>query len=291
MIRRMNHRFLEACFLRRSVAAVALMGALASARAGWTLTWSDEFNGDSIDTNHWTFERGNGANGWGNRELEYYTARPENAFVRDGLLHIQARQEPLEKFKYTSARMKTHGLFSQRYGRFEFRAKLPSGKGYWPALWLLPAKPVYGGWAASGEIDVMEAKGDDPGTVLGTIHYGGRWPHNTHSNGPEYHFPAGQSAASDFHLYAVDWTTNAIKWSVDGHVYETQTHWWSASNPADLSQRNPFPAPFDQPFYIIMNLAVGGDFDGDPDAGTAFPGEMVVDYVRVYQETGGSAAR
>jgi beta-glucanase (GH16 family) len=183
--------------------------------------------------------------------------------------------------------MKTRGFFSQKYGRFEFRAKLPSGKGYWPALWLMPAKSAYGGWAASGEIDVMEIRGDDPATVLGTIHYGGRSPHNAHSNGPQFHFPPGQSAASDFHVYAVDWTTNAIKWSVDGHVYETQTNWWSASDSADLTRRNPYPAPFDQPFYIILNLAIGGNFDGNPDAATVFPGEMQVDYVRAYQETPG----
>ena len=135
----------------------------------------------------------------------------------------------------------------------------------------------------------MEIRGDDPNMALGTIHYGGAAPHNTHSNGPRYHFPPGQSAA-DFHVYAVDWTTNAIKWSVDGNTYETQTAWWSSSNRENQNDHNPYPAPFDKAFYIIMNLAVGGNFGGNPNATTVFPGEMVVDYVRVYQETASAAS-
>ncbi len=244
------------------------------ARGDWKLVWADEFEGDAIDTNHWTFDIGNGRNsGWGNHELEYYTSRPQNAFVSNGVLHIVAIQERYKGQNFTSARLKTHRLFGKKYGRFEFRARLPRGQGYWPALWLMPCDSVYGGWAASGEIDVMENRGSDPTTVLGTIHFGGQWPKKTQSHGPPFQFRDGGSV-TDFHTYALEWRTNTIEWSIDGQRYETQTNWWTSGEK--------YPAPFDQPFYIIMNLAVGGDFGGNPDAHTSFPGEMQVDYVRVY---------
>jgi len=252
-------------------------------QAGWRLTWSDEFDGSSLDTNHWTFDTGNGNNGWGNNELEYYTARPQNIYVSNGLLHIVAQRESYHGCRYTSAKIRTRGHFSQKYGRFEFRARLPQGKGYWPAFWLLPEDAAYGPWAASGEIDVMENKGANPSNVIGTIHFGGTSPRNTYSKGPSYLFPAGDSV-TNFHLYAVEWTTNAIHWYVDDHLYETQTDWWSSSGPAGAPVRHPYPAPFDQPFFLIINLAVGGKFDGNPDGATVFPGELQVDYVRVYEE-------
>ncbi|MEJ0089859.1 MAG: family 16 glycosylhydrolase [Limisphaerales bacterium] len=242
-------------------------------RADWQLYWSDEFDGNSINANNWTFDIGNGSGGWGNNELEYYTSRPENVYVSDGLLHIVARQESYGGRNYTSAKLKTSGLFSKKYGRFEFRAKLPQGQGYWPALWMMPQNSAYGGWASSGEIDVMENKGRLPANVLGTIHFGGTWPNNVHSSGPSYNFPAGDSV-TNFHTYAVEWTTNAIRWYVDDHLFQTQTSWWSSGGS--------YPAPFDQAFYIIMNLAIGGNFDGNPDGTTIFPQEMQVDYVRVY---------
>jgi len=261
----------------------ALACGVGAAQAGWQLTWSDEFNGSSVDTNHWTFDTGNGNNGWGNNELEYYTARPQNVYVSNGLLHIVARRESYDGGRYTSAKMRTRGRFSQKYGRFEFRARLPQGKGYWPAFWLMPENATYGPWAASGEIDVMENKGAHPSEVLGTIHFGGTFPRNTHSHGLPYIFSAGDSV-TNFHLYAVEWTSNAICWYVDDHLYETQTAWWSSSGPANASVRHPYPVPFNQPFFLIMNLAVGGNFDGNPDGATVFPGEMQVDYVRVYHE-------
>jgi beta-glucanase (GH16 family) len=261
----------------------ALFAGAGEARAGWQLAWSDEFSGNTINTNNWTFDSGNGNGGWGNRELEFYTSRPQNAYVADGMLHIVARKEDYQGKQYTSAKLKTRGLFSRKYGRFEFYARLPEGKGYWPALWMMPENAVYGRWAASGEIDVMENKGVEPGKIFGTIHFGGMSPHNAHSHGPPFHFPPGDSAAN-FHLYAVEWTTNAISWYVDNHLYETQTNWWSSSNPDYPGDHNPYPAPFDQPFYIIMNLAIGGNFGGNPDDTTAFPGEMQVKYVRVYNE-------
>jgi beta-glucanase (GH16 family) len=254
------------------------IASLQQTRAGWQLMWSDDFSGGSLNATNWTFDTGNGNNGWGNRELEFYTTRPENVYVGDGMLHIVARKETFQGKNYTSAKLKTRGLFSQKYGRFEFCARLPQGQGYWPALWMMPEDAVYGHWAASGEIDVMENKGGDPGKIFGTIHYGGTPPHNAHSHGPHFDFPPGDSA-QNFHLYAVEWTSNSISWSVDNHVYETQTNWWSSINGGG---HNPYPAPFDQPFYIIMNLAVGGQFGGNPNDTTLFPGEMQVKYVRVY---------
>src|SRR5262249_11621963 len=154
---------------------------------------------------------------------------------------------------------KTSGLFSKKYGRFEFRARLPQGQGYWPALWMMPQDSVYGGWAASGEIDVMENRGSNSVNVLGTIHFGGLWPNNQQSHGPSHTFTGGDSV-TNFHVYALEWTTNAIKWFVDDKLFETQTSWSSVGGA--------YPAPFNQPFYIIMNLAVGGDFGGNPSTNT-----------------------
>jgi beta-glucanase (GH16 family) len=244
------------------------------AHGGWKLIWSDEFNGNSIDTNHWKFERGND-HGWGNNELEFYTGRPDNAYVSNGVLHIVARSENTNGFAFTSARMKSKGLFAQKYGRFEFRAKFPQGKGYWPALWLMPNDSLYGGWPSCGEIDVVENKGDYPAVVQGTIHYADA--QGVHLQSTDlYTFPQGDGVG-DFHTYLLEWTTNSIGWYVDNQLYETQTNWSTANAP--------YPAPFNQPFYIIMNLAIGGAYDGDPDTNTVFPGEMQVDYIRVYDDT------
>ncbi|MCU0787904.1 MAG: family 16 glycosylhydrolase [Verrucomicrobia bacterium] len=245
--------------------------------ADWQLVWNDEFDGTAVDPARWSFDIGNGCPnlcGWGNNELEYYTSRTENVHVTNGLLHIVARKEvpQYNGYDYTSAKLKTQGLFSKRYGRFEFRARLPQGQGYWPALWMMPLSSEYGGWAASGEIDVMENRGSTPNTVGGTLHYGGSWPANTYS-GASYVLPGG-GTVTDFHTYMLEWSTNSFKWYVDGVLYQTQTSWWSANGA--------YPAPFDKPFYLIMNLAVGGNYGGDPNGTTVFPGELQVDYVRVY---------
>lgn len=256
----------------------------------WSLVWSDEFAGAVLDRSKWTFDLGNGfydANGafvpgWGNSELQYYTDRPENVRVEDGRLLIEARQESYEGAPYTSARLKTKGLFSKAYGRFEVRAKLPAGKGYWPALWMLPEENRYGGWAASGEIDIMEAKGSLPGEVNGTLHYGELWPANKYS-GKTYHFADG-TGFEDFHVYTLEWEPGEFRWYVDGVLYQTQNDWHSRgqNTAADFT----YPAPFDQPFHLLMNLAVGGHYDGNPDGSTLFPKRMEVDYVRVYELTG-----
>jgi beta-glucanase (GH16 family) len=282
-----------------------------SARAdnppGWNLVWADEFTGDELDRSKWDFQIGNGffnydsnqwISGWGNGELQYYTDSTLNTFVREGRLHIRALKESLHNCGYTSARLRTKQrdgttLLARKYGRVEFRAKLPTGKGVWPALWMLPDTEAYGGWAASGEIDILEARGAEPRKILGTIHYGSRWPHNQHAGG-EYLFPEGQSIA-DFHVYAIEWDPGEIRWFVDGHEYSKQNFWWSTSQtngqqgkqPASEKELNPWPAPFDQPFHLVVNVAVGGQFGGPPDRTTPFPATMEIDYVRVYERDGG----
>lgn len=248
----------------------------------WNIVWSDEFNGTSINPQTWTYDIGNNS-GWGNNELEYYTSLSQNSYVSNGLLHIVALNQSYDGFSYTSARMKTYQLFSAQYGRFEFRAKLPTGAGYWPALWMMPENSVYGGWAASGEIDVMENIGTNPTNVFGTIHFGGAYPNQAQSYGPSYNFLPGDSV-TNFHNYLLEWTTNAISWYIDGQLYETQTSWWSSSNPTNTSIQNPYPAPFNEPFYIIMNVAVGGTLGKTPNP-SAFPSQMEVDYVRLYNLT------
>lgn len=278
-----------------------------AAEPEWKLVWSDEFDGDQIDPTKWDFDIGNGfynyeantwINGWGNAELQYYTREADNAFVAEGMLRIRALKESLHGCGFTSARLKTRKrdgspLFNQTYGKFEFRAKLPTGQGVWPALWMLPQNEKYGGWAASGEVDIMEARGQEPSKVLGTLHYGSRWPSNTHTS-EEFLFP-NQGTIADFHLYTLEWEPGEMRWYVDGQHYATQAFWWSCSKsnagggvaPTNAGDLNPWPAPFDQPFYLVMNLAIGGNFVGNPDKSTVFPTEMIVDYVRVYEKVGG----
>lgn len=264
--------------------------------AGMTLIWQDEFNGTQLDTSKWNYELGYyigddpNSWGWGNGELEHYTDSEQNVFVQDGKLNIRALndpksfpQDPNRYAQYSSGKINTKGHFSLQYGRVDFSAKLPTGNGIWPALWMLPEDSVYGAWAASGEIDVMEAKGRLPGTTSGAVHFGGQWPVNKYIAG-EYHFPDGQTFASDFHVYTLIWEEDNFKWYVDGKFFfkVTRDQWYSVAAP-----NNP-NAPFDQPFYIIMNLAIGGHFDGGlaPDPGD-IPATMQVDYVRVYKQSGG----
>ena len=241
----------------------------------WKLVWSDEFDGDSIDMSKWGFEID--GKGGGNGELEYYTDKPENAHIENGHLLITAIKNGTDAegktHKFTSARMTTKGKFSWKYGRFEARIKVPTGRGVWPAFWLMPEDAVYGGWASSGELDIMEEVGDKPDTLFGTIHYGDKWPGNVHT-GDKYVLPTG-ILADDWHVYAVEWEEGEIRWYIDGNLYETQTKWYTKAAP--------FPAPFDQKFFIILNFAVGGAWPGKPSPETPFPQTMDVDYVRVYQ--------
>lgn len=264
--------------------------------AGMTLVWQDEFDGTALDTSKWNYELGYYISddpnswGWGNAELQHYTNSAQNVFLQDGMLNIRALndpksfpQDPSRYAQYSSGRINTKDKFSFQYGRVDFRAKLPTGDGLWPAFWMLPEDAVYGAWAASGEIDVMEAKGRLPGTVSGAVHFGGQWPVNRYIAG-EYHFPAGQTFANDHHVYTLIWEEDDFKWYVDGKFFfkVTRDQWYSVAAP-----NNP-NAPFDQPFYLIMNLAVGGHFDGGrtPDP-SDIPATMQVDYVRVYHPSGG----
>jgi beta-glucanase (GH16 family) len=184
-------------------------------------------------------------------------------------------------------------LFNQCYGKFEFRAKLPTGKGVWPALWMLPQSDKYGTWPSSGEIDVLEARGQEPNKILGTLHFGSRWPANAHKEN-NFILPNNGTIA-DFHTYVIEWEPGEIRWLLDGKQFAAQSFWWSSSKvaankgvqPTKEDDLNAWPAPFDKPFYLVMNVAVGGNFLGNPDNTTLFPAEMLVDYVRVYDKVGG----
>ncbi|MBI2683550.1 MAG: glycoside hydrolase family 16 protein [Acidobacteriales bacterium] len=245
---------------------------------GYTLDWADEFDGPEIDAARWVFEV-NGIGG-GNNELQYYTARPENAFLTDGKLVLRALREEYTGAEgvrqYTSARLRTLGKADWKHGYFEIRANMPCGKGLWPALWLLPAdddpKKPY------AEIDIAEIIGHDPGAVHGTIHSGPPGKANRRET-REFRLKLG-SFCGDFHVFGLEWTAKEITWSVDGHVYQKQKKW--------RSKKDGDPKAFDRPFYLILNVAVGGDWPGPPDASTVFPQQMEVDYVRVYQRGGES---
>lgn len=241
-----------------------------------TLVWSDEFDAAQLDPEVWFFENGDGSQygipGWGNNELQWYLQ--DSAQLRDGMLVITAREESAGGKNYTSARLNTRDRFAFKYGRIEARIRFPAGQGIWPAFWMLPQDNVYGTWAASGEIDIVEAVnlgGTGGNTVFGTIHYGGESPANQFS-GNDYLVPT--DATTDFHTYAFEWDATEMRWYVDDILYSTQNSWSTTGAP--------FPAPFDERFYILFNVAVGGNFPGAPNSATEFPVTMEVDYVRVY---------
>ncbi|MEK5469826.1 carbohydrate binding domain-containing protein [Paenibacillus sp. FSL P2-0136] len=252
----------------------------------WSLVWNDEFDDNAIDPAKWTYDLGDGTAvgnpGWGNNELEYYTNDPKNVKEQDGKLIITAHKEAVGGKPYTSTRIKTNGLYSKMYGKFEIRAKAPAGKGLWPAIWMLPENYVYGNWAASGELDIMEGWGSRPNVVAGTIHYGSQWPDNVYS-GKEYVLP-GSSTIEEFHTYSIEWEPGEIRWYVDGVLFSTKNDWYSKSSGQPAI--NAYPAPFNQKFHLLMNLAVGGNFDGNPTDETVFPSSMEIDYVRIYELTG-----
>jgi beta-glucanase (GH16 family) len=242
---------------------------------GWTLVWADEFDGTDVDPARWSFQTGDGCPslcGWGNNELQRYTTT--NHTVAGGLLTINARREA--DGSYTSTRLRTLGNGDWTYGRFEIRAKLPTGQGLWPAIWMLFSQDTYGGWAASGEIDIMEAVGSRPDEVFGTIHYGGTAPANVFS-GDELRLRSG-TFADDFYVFTIEWEEGEIRWYVNNVLFLTKTsdNWFTtgSTNPA---------APFDHDFYMLLNVAVGGNLPGPPDETTVFPQTMQVDYVRVYE--------
>ena len=243
----------------------------------WVLTWSDEFNGpngSAVDPAKWSVVTG--GNGFGNHELEYYTARPENVRQEDGNLVIEAIKQTFTgpdgvTRNYTSGRLKTAGNFAQKYGRFEARIRIPSGKGIWPAFWMLGDNISTAQWPGCGEIDVMESIGAQA-TVYGTLH--GPGYSGDHGLSSKYS-PLTGRFADEFHIYAVEWEPREIRFYVDDHLYSTRT-------PSDLPRGTSWV--YDHPFFILLNFAVGGDWPGNPDESTAFPQKMLVDYVRVYRE-------
>jgi beta-glucanase (GH16 family) len=269
-------------FLARAVGGyVAIMFLLFAgevhAQNEWNIVWSDEFNGSSINRANWKFETGNN-NGWGNSELEYYTSSTNNAYVDgNGLLHIVALQQSMGGFNFTSARMKTEGLYNTpTYGRLQWRAALPAGTGMWPALWLLGSDYPTVSWPTCGEIDVVENNGAEPFWVQGSLHSGASTSNEINFT-KVYDYPSGDPngiSTTNFHIYELDWSATSISWLVDGVTYETRSG----------------GIPFNQPFFFIMNLAVGGNYVGNPsvstiEASNTFPQEMLVDYVRVYEQT------
>ncbi|GEK88428.1 Carbohydrate binding domain-containing protein [Alkalibacterium putridalgicola] len=248
----------------------------------WQLTWQDEFDGETLDLSKWRIDEGNGywsgdewINGWGNNEKQYY--HEDNVTVTDGKLILEAREEQISDeqgdYDYTSGKILSDGLFSQTFGRFEARMKLPDGQGYWPAFWMMPQDDTYGTWAASGELDIMENAGANTDKVGGAIHFGDLWPNNTYLAG-DYHFEEGST--TEFNTYSVEWEPEEIRWYVNDELFYKTSDWYTESYEK--------PAPFDQDFYMILNLAVGGWYGGEPDASTAFPGQVEVDYVRVYED-------
>ncbi|WP_305768164.1 chitobiase/beta-hexosaminidase C-terminal domain-containing protein [Candidatus Epulonipiscium viviparus] len=264
--------------------------------AKWKLVWADEFDGEKVDASKWAFQIGTAAeNGgpanWGNNELQFYTE--ENTQVVNGELVITAKKEAKDGMSYTSSRLWTNPAaqentaaefegFSNLYGRIEAAITLPAGDGMWPAFWMLPATDEYGTWASGGEIDIVEARGREPHKVDGTIHYGGSWPKNKYSGG-HYTFPNGEDLSTK-HVYAIEWHPEEINWYVDGNLYHTETEWYTEAIDPATGEAYKFPAPFDKEFYILLNLAVGGNYDGGTRPGEDFTAaEMKVDYVRVYE--------
>jgi len=242
---------------------------------GWELVWFDEFEGDNINPMLWEHEVN--AQGGGNNELQYYTDRQENSHVSDGSLVITARRETYSGSEgtreFTSARMRTKYRGDWQYGRFEVRGRMPVGQGLWPAIWLLPTDWVYGGWPLSGEIDIMEMLGHEPNIVYGTIHFGNSWPENSRSGGSYTSLLGGFD--TQFHTFAMEWDSTEFRWYVDDQHYLTKNSWFTPAAE--------YPAPFDQRFHLIFNVAIGGNWPGDPDDTTTFPQIMEIDYVRVFK--------
>lgn len=273
---------------------------------GWSLIWNDEFNGTTLDESKWTRQTGylldeNDINtfGWGNNELQHYTDSEENSSVKNGYLNITlkkgkktfAQKNDSSKTKtalYSSGKLISKNKFSVKYGRVDFRAKLPTGTGVWPAMWMMPNDDRYGTWASSGEIDVFEGRGRIPNMVFGTIHFGSQWPGNVNASDMFDMVEYGNKKTdfSDWHVYSLIWEEDSIKVYADGKCYFkcTNAEWYSG---ADRGNPN---APFDQRFYLIMNLAAGGVFDNGfaPDYDTFTDKNMYVDYVRVFQRKVGA---
>lgn len=237
---------------------------------GYTLAWSDEFDGAALNTASWNYEIGNGSNGWGNNERQYYTSRTKNVFLSEGNLIIEARKDNIENFLYSSARLTTKGKREFQFGRIDMRAKLPKGQGIWPALWMLGANINSVGWPSCGEIDIMELVGHEPNRVHGTLHW----------RGVDGHLYRGSSTAlssgdfsDEFHVFSLIWQEDSLVWYVDDREFYRMTR-------ADFGAA---AYPFNAPQFFIFNVAVGGNWPGDPNPSTTFPQRMFVDYVRIFQ--------
>lgn len=237
-----------------------------SSSGNYTLKWSDEFNGSAINTSNWTYDIG--GTGWGNNELEYYTNRSQNASVQNGNLVINAIKESYSGMNYTSARLKTKGLRSWTYGKVEARIKIPTGQGLWPAFWMLGNNIDSVSWPACGEIDIMEHV-NNAAAINGTIHWS-----DTNNSYAYYGGITGTVDFSLFHTYSIEWNSSAIIWYIDG------TKFWEANVLNGINGTD----EFHRPFFILINLAVGGNWPGSPNESTKFPAQMLVDYVRVYQK-------
>lgn len=240
----------------------------------WTMVWQDEFdspNGTPVDKTKWTHETG--GQGWGNHELEYYTDRTANSYQSNGSLVIRVIKEQFDSRDYTSARLTTKKSFTTTYGKIEASIKIPRGQGIWPAFWMLGADIDKSHWPTCGEIDIMENIGKEPSIIHGTLHgpgySGGKGPTSS------YVLPDGRVFADSFHVFAIEWEPDVIRFYCDNKLYSTRT-------PSDLPAGTRWV--FDHPFFIILNVAVGGDWPGSPNDKTTFPQEMLVDYVRVYQK-------
>jgi beta-glucanase (GH16 family) len=237
-------------------------------RDGWTLLWHDEFDVPEINSDYWTHEIG--GHGWGNGEGQYYTDSPDNAFIEGGKLVIQALEQNMLGKRYTSARLMTRGKVEVEYGRVEARIQIPYGQGLWPAFWMLGTNINRIGWPHNGEIDIMENIGSEPFRIHGTVH--GPGYSGGSGVGGSKRLPGGGRYADDFHLFAIEWEEEEIRWYMDDAEYFRIT---PASLPGDWV--------YDHPFFIILNVAVGGRWPGYPDQTTQFPQRMLVDYVRIYE--------
>ncbi|MFN3404836.1 MAG: carbohydrate-binding protein [Cytophagaceae bacterium] len=252
------------------------------------LIFSDEFNGTALDLTKWTIDQGNGCPnlcGWGNNEQQFYTNSSQNVSVSGGYLTLTARYAPNYNgtgSNFTSGKVLTRNKFDRLYGRFEARMKMPRGTGLWPAFWMLPTDNVYGGWPTSGEIDIMEYRGDRTNVSDATLHYGAAWPNNRH-DGTSYTLPTG-NFADEFHIFAVDWQPGIMRFYVDGILIKTETENPNSLNPAS---NHSVTWPWNQRFFIILNLALGGWYSGNPTteqivSSTTWPQTFQIDYVRVY---------
>lgn len=237
--------------------------------AGYTLDWKDEFEGTGLNTNDWTYEIGN--SGWGNNEWQYYTDEPENSYINDGNLVIEAREESYNGADYTSARLITQNKQLFTHGRVDIRAILPEGQGIWPALWMLGTNISDIGWPECGEIDIMEIVGHEPSTTHGTAHWLGTSGHTY--KGGSYKLSDGEKFSDKYHVFSIIWEPGEIKWYLDDNLFYTINNAMVDGN-----------YPFDQEFFFIFNVAVGGNWPGYPDATTVFPQKMTVDYIRVFNK-------